>query len=231
MDRQLFNDLEQYFSNKKRPTSVEKNLLSQLQKEKLHFAIAYIDRNTVVGNGYIGSDLSDNVMEELAGMVGDCVCGSEQYDYAIEQACESMELDTIPFCPKCGAIATFDRESHTYTCNSCGQNWTDTYTLVEDPEETDILPGDIGYPSCSGQNSNARYIPEFDYIQIFKKKPEQNSYFEPVSWPDSQKYIHNEDADEKFTENSIDALPELINDEKGIEDFGEDAVWIPLCNL
>lgn len=229
MNRQLFNDLEQYFLKKKRPTSVEKNLLSQLQKEKPHFAIAYIDRDTVVQNGYVGSDLGDFDMEELAGMVGDCVCGSQQYDYAIEQACKGMGLDIIPLCPKCGADSTFDRESQTYTCDSCGQNWADTYTLVEDPEETDRLPDELGYPSCDAQNSNARYIPEFDYLQIFKKKPEQNSYFEPVSWPKSQKYMPNEDAEPAG--DSIDALPELINDEKGIEDFGVGAVWVPLCNL
>ena len=100
------------------------------------------------------------------------------------------------------------------------------YVLVEDPEETDRLPDDLGYPSAEARNSNARYIPEYDYLRLFKQAPDANSYFSAVQWPESQKYMPDEDSND-----SILALNEPINDEKGLEDFGANAVWVPLCNL
>ena len=190
------------------------------------FDIAFINRATIERNGFVANNLSDEDMEELAGKVGDCVYSSQQFDCAIEQACREMELEPILNCPLCGDFATYDPQTHTYTCNSCGQKWTNSYTLVEDLKETDRLPDGLGYPSTEARNSNARYIPEYEYIQIFKKDPESDSYFEPVCWPKSQKYMLDEDGND-----SIAALNELINDEKGLEDFGENAIWVPLCNL
>lgn len=227
MDRQLLDKLTEYLSSKTDPTEQEKELLTQLKEAMADFDIAFINRATIERNGFVAHDLSDEDMEELAGKVGGCVCNSQQFDYAIEQACREMELEPILDCPLCGDSATYDPQTQTYTCNSCGQTWRqEMYVLVEDPEETDRLPDDLGYPSAEARNSNARYIPEYDYIRIFKKDPEANSYFEPVCWPESQKYMPDEDGHD-----SILALNEPINDEKGLEDFGGNAVWVPICNL
>ena len=62
-------------------------------------------------------------------------------------------------------------------------------------------------------------MPEYDYIRHFQKDPTGNAYYKPLRWPESQP---NE---------SIDALNEPVQDEKGIADFGEQAVWVPLCHL
>lgn len=226
MDRQLLDKLTKYLSSKTDPTEQEKELFTQLKGVMTDFDIAFINRATIERNGFVANNLSDEDMEDLASKVGDCVCNSQQFDYAIEQACRKMELEPILDCPLCGNSATYDSRIQTYTCNSCWQKWTNSYTLVEDLKETDRLPDDLGYPSGEARNSNARYIPEYDYIRIFKKDPEANSYFKPVCWPKSQKYIPGEDGND-----SIAALNELINDEKGLEDFGANAVWVPFCNL
>lgn len=232
MDRQVLEKLVGYFSAKTDPTEQEKELLTQLKEAMASFEIAFIDRATIERNGFVANDLSDEDMEELAGRVGDCVCGSQQFDYAIEQACRDMELEPILDCPLCGGNTTYDPKAQTYTCDSCGQKWhREMYVLVEDPVQTDFLPDEIGYPSANTENSNARYISEYDYLFIFKQAPDANSYFVPVQWPESQDYLPGEGADTENHEDSIADLCELINDEKGLEYFDTGAVWVPLCNL
>lgn len=227
MDRQLLDKLAEYLSSKTAPTEQEKELLTQLKGVMTDFDIAFINRATIERNGFVANNLSDEDMEELAGKVGDCVYSSQQFDCAIEQACREMELEPILNCPLCGDFATYDPQTHTYTCNSCGRTWQqEMYVLVEDLKETDRLPDDLGYPSTVARNSNARYIPEYEYIQTFKQAPDANSYFVAVCWPESQKHMPDEDGND-----SIAALNELINDEKGLEDFGANAVWVPLCNM
>lgn len=227
MDRQLLDKLAGYLSAKTEPTEQEKELLTRLKESMTDFDIAFIDRATIERNGFVANNLSDEDMEELAGKVGDCVCSSQQFDYAIEQACQEMELEPILDCPLCGGNTTYDSKAQTYTCNSCGQTWRqEMYVLVEDPDQTDRLSYDTGYPSAEAQNSNARYISEYDYLSIFKQAPDPNSYFVAVQWPESQKYMPDEDGND-----SILALNEPINDEKGLEYFDTGAVWVPLCNL
>ncbi|WP_416998987.1 hypothetical protein [Alistipes indistinctus] len=227
MDRQLLDKLAGYLSAKTEPTKQEKELLTRLKEAMTDFDIAFINRATIERNGFVANNLSDEDMEDLARKVGDCFCSSQQFDYAIEQACREMELEPILDCPLCGDSATYDPQTQTYTCNSCGQTWRqEMYVLVEDPEKTDRLPDDMGYPCANMDNSNARYIPEYNYLRLFKQAPDANSYFSAVQWPESQKYMPDEDSND-----SILALNELINDEKGLEDFGANAVWVPLCNL
>lgn len=232
MNRQVLDKLAGYLAAKTDPTEQEKELLAQLKEAMTDFGIAFIDKWIIGRNGFIANDLSDDDMEELAGKIGDYVCGSEQFDYAIEQACRDMGLEPIPNCPLCGDSTTYDPLAQTYTCNFCGQEWhQNRYVLVEDPKETDRLPDDLGYPSAEAQNSNARYITEYDYLCIFQKAPDADSYFVPVDWPDSQKYMPAEGVDRENNDDSIQALTEPINDEKGMEDFGPNAYWVPLCNL
>lgn len=228
MNRKFLTDLDQYFRAKNELTEQEKELKAALEREKPCFCIVYMDRICIKCSNFRADNLSDNDMEKIANIVSRLYCGGLGLA-DIRKACEEYGLMKNPNCPICGNSSIYDSRKKTYQCESCSQEWGDSFTLVEKSEETNRLSNELGYPSCGAQNSNARYIPELDYIQIFKKKPEQNSYFEPVSWPTSQKYMPNEDAEPAG--DSIDALPELINDEKGIADFGVGAVWVPLCNL
>ena len=77
---------------------------------------------------------------------------------------------------------------------------------------------DIGYPSFESKDNDARYVPEYDYIQQFEKDPPANACFKPVQWPESQPYLFPDEPDAP-----ADTLCEPINDEKGRADFGEQA--------
>lgn len=164
------------------------------------FTIASLNRAALKRHDYDTTSLSDRDMYELAGLMGDSYCDSSQFSHDVHTACEMFGLT---------------------------ENSTCSYVLVQNTEETDKIPDDLGYPSSEAQSSNARYIPESDYIRLFGKVPEPNSYYEPVRWPESQKYMPEEDEGD----DSTDALNELINDEKGLEEFGGNAYWIAKCNL
>lgn len=232
MDRELLTSLEQYFLTKRQLTPAEKDMLTRLNAEKDRFPIGYVSRATLMRCGYRTDSISDEGMEEIAGQMGDSYCGSEKYDADLHYACEDYSLEKIPCCPRCGSgFVVLEIGINANQCHSCWQKWSDRYVLVENPEETDLLPDDLGYPSAVAQSSNARYITEYEYIHIFKKDPEPNSYYELVCFPDSQKYMPDENEDGEPEGDSIQALNELINDEKGLEDFGGNAYWVPKCNL
>lgn len=232
MNRQFLVNLDQYFRAKTEPTEQEKELLTQLKEAMTVFDIAFINRATIERNGFVANNLSDEDMEELAGSVGDCVCSSQEFDYAISQACQEMELKLILGCPLCGNSTTYDFQANAYTCNSCGHMWRqEMYVLVKDPSQTDQILDDPGYPCANTDNCDARYISEYDYLRIFKQVPDANNYFAAVQWPESQRYMPGEDVDPENNDDSIAALCEPINDEKGLEHFETGAVWVPLCNL
>ena len=108
----------------------------------------------------------------------------------------------------------------------------DLYVLVEFPDDTSYFEeNDIGYPSFNSEDNGARYVPQRDYIEHFKKDPAPNSCFRPLCWPESQSYLPGGDADSDSADDSVKALNECINDEKGLADFGPNSVWTPLCNL
>ena len=113
-----------------------------------------------------------------------------------------------------------------FYCEACSRAWDDKlYVLVEFPEDTAFFEEEgIGYPAWNSEDNGARYVPEYDYIRHFRKTPAENSYYKPLRWPESQPYLSPNEPKE-----AIDALSEPINDEKGIADFGEQAVWVPLC--
>ena len=101
------------------------------------------------------------------------------------------------------------------------------YVLVEFPEDASYFEeNDIGYPSFNSEDNGARYVPQRDYIRHFKKDPIPSSCFRPLRWPESQTYLFSDEPND-----AVDALNESINDEKGIADFGYQAVWVPLCLL
>ena len=110
--------------------------------------------------------------------------------------------------------------------------YNDLHVLVEFPDDTSYFEeNDIGYPSFESEDNGARYVPQRDYIEHFKKDPAPNSCFRPLCWPESQSYLPGGDADSDSADDSIKALNECINDEKGLADFGPNSVWVPLCNL
>ena len=99
----------------------------------------------------------------------------------------------------------------------------DNYVLVEFPEDSSYFENaNIGYPCFNVEDNGARYVPIMDYIRHFGRCPKTNTLFLPVMWPDSQNYLG---------ETSIDALCEPIEDEKGLAEFGPQAIWVPLCML
>lgn len=103
----------------------------------------------------------------------------------------------------------------------------DLYVLVEFPENSSYFEdNDTGYPSFNSGDNGARYVPEYEYLKHFGQVPAPNSGFRPLRWPESQPYLFPDEPNE-----SVDALCEPISDKKGLADFGEQAVWVPLCLL
>lgn len=101
------------------------------------------------------------------------------------------------------------------------------YVLVEFPEDSSYFEeNDIGYPSFNSEDNGARYVPQRNYIDHFKKDPEPNNCFRPFLWPESQSYLFPDEPNDE-----VDTLNEPISDEKGLADFGEQAVWVPFCNI
>ncbi len=97
------------------------------------------------------------------------------------------------------------------------------YVLVEFPEDSSPFENEeIGYPCFNSEDNGARYVPIMEYVKRCEKYPDTNTLFKPVMWPDSQNYLG---------ETSIDALCEPIEDEKGLAEFGPQAIWVPLCML
>lgn len=227
MTRQFLEALDKYFQTKTTPTDQEKELIAQLKKETKTFWIAFIDRNTLMRNGYDVSGLTDDDMTEIAGRIGDSYCGSSKFDDDIYEACEEYGLKNTPECPRCEfSYNNYDAERGVHHCHSCNRDWSDGYVLVEFPDNTSYFEKNgIGYPSFGSEDNGARYVPEYDYIRHFKKDPAPNSCFRPLRWPESQPYLFPDEPNE-----SIDALNDPISDEKGLADFGEQAVWVSLCN-
>lgn len=103
----------------------------------------------------------------------------------------------------------------------------DLYVQTEFPDDVSYFEdNDIGYPSFESEDNGARYVPYEEYVRYYGKKPQANACYKPLRWPESQPYLFPDEPNE-----SIDALNESINDEKGIADFGEQAVWVPLCKI
>ena len=228
MANQFLEALDKYFQTKTASTDQEKELIAQLKKETGTFMIAFIDRDTLIRNGYDADGLSDDDMDEIADMIGNSYCGSSKFDNDIIEACEQYGVAKAQTCPRCEFdSAAKEPSGQHYRCRRCGCIWSTDYVLVEFPDDTSYFEDNgIGYPSFGSEDNGARYVPEYDYIRHFQKPPAGNAYYKPLCWPESQPYLFPDEPNE-----SVDALNEPISDEKGIADFGEQAVWVPLCHL
>ena len=55
--------------------------------------IAFLDRNALRRHGYPTDNISDDDLQQLAGMMGDSYCGSSQFDHDLQTACEEFGLE------------------------------------------------------------------------------------------------------------------------------------------
>lgn len=229
MIQTLLDDIKAYFDAKEKLTEQEQLLRQRLSGG--YFPITSVHRDDLRGVGFDVEKISDDDMKELARKMAD--------DYCEQLFWSSMEIiagDILGFpkvetkdvtCPECGSERVrYDLHESRFYCEACSRAWDDKlYVLVEFPEDTAFFEEEgIGYPAWNSEDNGARYVPEYDYIRHFRKTPAENSYYKPLRWPESQPYLSPNEPKE-----AIDALSEPINDEKGIADFGEQAVWVPLC--
>ena len=226
MVQQILDDLRAYFEAKATITPEEQVLLQRLKGD--FFPITSVSRNDLQVYGFDTRSVTDVQMRRLAQKMANDYC--EQFFWSsMEIIAEGLEFSRYPDCPVCASRHVFlNEQKGTLRCEGCGQEWHEhLYVLVEFPDDTSFFEEKyIGYPSFGSRDNGARYVSEYDYITHFKKQPRSDRCFKPLRWPESQLYLFpNEPNDALY------GLNEPIQDECGIEDFGENAVWVPLCNL
>lgn len=222
----LLEDMRAYFEGKTSLTQQEQSFLRQLKDGD--FSIASVSREDLQSIGFDTRSVTDNQMCHLAKKMSDDYL-DQLYWSSMRIIAEGLDFPLHPKCPACNCRRVILEEQRgTFRCKDCDQEWHENlFVLAEFPDDTAYFEqNDIGYPSFESEDNGARYIPEYDYICHFKKKPKQNKYFKPLSWPESQPYLYPDEPDD-----SIDSLNEPVTDDCGIEDFGENAVWVPLCKL
>lgn len=123
MNRQLTEDLHQYFKQKTNPTPDENSLLTRLTGELPYFPISHICRDDLEGKGFDISNVTDSEMSRLADKLGDDYC-EQLYSISMEIIAEdSIEIPKY-ICPKCGKKASrYDPFDKTYQCFSCQNTW------------------------------------------------------------------------------------------------------------
>ena len=226
MLQQLLDDLRGYFEAKSSLTTQEQELWDRLKKAD--YPILGLQDDDLAQKGFDFRRITDEQMRQLAQQMTADYC-KEDYWERLENTADELQLPRCPRCPACGHNSVIlDETKDMMICEVCDQTWHENlYVLVEFPDDaTYFEENDIGYPSFESEDNGARYVPEYDYIQHFEKDPPANAYFKPIQWPESQPHLFPDEPNE-----STDALCEPINDEKGRADFGEQAVWVPLCNL
>lgn len=226
MIQQLLDDIRSYLSAKTLLTIEETTLLERLKED--FFPITSVSRDDLQAAGFDIRTISGAQMRRLAKKMADDYC-EQLFWRSMEIIADYMEFPRHPTCPICESThIQLDLQSCTYCCPICGQIWHDKlYVLAEFPDNTSYFDeNNIGYPSFESRDNGARYVPEYDYLEHFKKGPAPNIYFKPLRWPESQPYLFPDEPNE-----SVDALCEPVWDEKGIADFGEQAVWVPVFNL
>lgn len=227
MLQQLLDDLRGYFEAKSPLTIQEQELQNRLNEG--YFPITSIHRDDLAAKGFDVHRISDSDMKRLADKMASDYCDQLFWDSMKIIADEGLNLPRFPEYPQCGnQHVEFDMKQNVCRCMHCDQTWHEhLYVLAEFPDDTaHFEENDTGYPAYESQDNGARYVPEYDYILHFQKNPPTNAYFKPLQWPESQPYLFPDEPNE-----STDALCEPITDEKGRTDFGEQAVWVPLCML
>ena len=226
MVQQILDDMRTYFKAKTTMTPEEQALLQRLNDDFFHSTS--VSREDLQAYGFDTRSVTDAQMCRLAQKMANDYC-EQLFWSSMEIIAEGLEVPRYPECPVCASRQVcLNEQKGTLRCESCGQEWHEhLYVLVEFPDDTSFFEKEyIGYPSFGSRDNGARYVPEYDYIARFKKQPESDRYFKPLRWPESQPYLFPDEPND-----ALDSLNEPIQDECGIEDFGENAIWVPLCNL
>lgn len=230
MERTLIEDLHQYFEQKENKTGEEISFLNQLTAELPYFYISSIHRDDLARQGFDVSNVDDEEMRQLAEKLSDDYC--EQLFWDSMEIIASQSLD-IPrhLCPKCGKAANrYDSSDKTFECGSCGNNWkltepTGRYVKVEHPEDGMFYYNcEVGYNCSNSEDNGAMYVPEHFYVGHTDKELDTSKIFIPVTWPESQEYFELQ-----YEKESIFELCEAIEHGKAFDDFGSQAIWVPLC--
>lgn len=229
MNYQLKKQLYQYFSAYENPTDQEKEFVRQITESLEWFDMPGINRNDLKSYGYNISEIPDNVIEDITDRLDSAWRENTLYiDLPIIADAVDAPKRSTAKCPEClKDKMVFNIESMRLECLHCGKeidvSEDNLYVLVEFPDDTSYFQEkSIGYPSYESQDNRARYVLYNDYVEHFKKEPQDNQYYKPVRYPESQKFMD----DPKF-----DGYSEAIEEQKGVDDFGCAAYWIPVCYL
>lgn len=225
MVQQILDEMRTYLEAKTSPTEQEQTLLRRLNED--FFPITSVSRDDLQACGFDTRSITDGQMHNLAKKMANDYC-DQLFWSSMEIIAKILEFPQYPKCPVCDCRhVRFNERAETLCCERCGQEWHENlYVLVGAPEDASYFEKKyIGYPSFESRNG-AMYVPEYDYVARFKEQPEPNRCFMPLRWPESQPYLSPNEPDD-----ALDSLNEPIKDDYGIEDFGENAVWVQLCNL
>ena len=222
MNRKLIEDLHQYFEQMDNKNGSEVDFLNRVIEELPYFQIAVISRDDLAQIGFDGEKVDDCDMTELAQKVGnsytEMLCRESLKTLAVDMGIPKIRYSICPKCEK-------QIDSRKNSCRHCGETWSeDTYVLVEFPDDSSYFEQEgIGYSCFNSQDNGARYVSEYEYILQFGKKPNDNQYFKPIQWPDSQRYF---DLEEK-SKSVFELCEPIIADDKALNDFGDSAIWVP----
>lgn len=224
MERNLLENLHQYFEQKENKTHDEEMLFMQLEGRLPYFPITHVSRDDLEGQGFDTTDTDDCTMERIASKMGDAYC---ENGYWIDL--DIIVEDVVPKykCPKCwsGAGEHFDGNCH---CGSCNNDWkitepTGRYVLVEGNEAPFFEEHEIGFECYNSDDNGARYVPEHIYIAHFENEPKKKQVYMPIGWPESQIYLEWEHTDSKKF-----AKCEYINPADTVLKLGSNALFVPL---
>lgn len=229
MNRKLLEDLHQYFEQKDNKTGAETNFLSRLTGELPYFQVTAVSREDLERRGFDITDVDDEDMRQLARKMESDYC--EQLFWISLDILALQGLDIPKYiCPFCGETAdSYDASDNTLYCYSCNHSWeklepTGRFVKVEHPKDSKFYSEcGVGYDCYNSEDNGAMYIPENFYKAHEEKEPPISQIYIPMHWPDSQLYFELQyESAKKF------ALCEPIKHGKAFEDFGGQAIWVPL---
>lgn len=199
--------------------------IDQTTEETKPFPVVSITKQELEDNGFDTTKLDESDMLIIADKIKGALSDTGYQDILniVAEECMNIPRKINTYCPMCKRKHVgYNHSIQKYECYSCGQTWDDSlYVLVKYPEDTlDFENKAIGYPCFTSEDNGARYVKDFEYINMFKRKPKPEQYFCLVQWPNSQPYL------ELPPENQQQCEP-IIYDEKAISDFGGSAIWVP----
>ena len=229
MNRELLENLHQYFEQKENKTGAETSFLIQLTGELPYFKVTSVHRDDLALRGFDVSNVDDEDMRELARKMGDDYC--EQLFWSSMEIIAQDRFDIPKYiCPFCGKTADgYDSSDNTLWCNSCSHSWeklepTDRFVKVEHPDDSKFYSKcEVGYYCCNSDDNGAMYVPENFFKAHENKEPHNSRVYIPVQWPESQQYFELQHTSKKKFD-----LCEPIEHGKAFAEFGSQAIWVPL---